>query len=128
MVVWGDPNRLRQVLLNLVSNAIKFTSAGEVRLSVAHDETCALITVTDTGMGISSGLLPHVCERFRQGEDARPREWLGLGLAIARDIVELHEGVLRVDSHGVGNGTTCTVTLPLKRGAYVDSAAVRVIA
>jgi signal transduction histidine kinase len=109
----GDADRLYQVVCNLLSNAVKFTPDGggvEVRLKREGGE--ARITVRDSGVGIAASFLPHVFERFRQGEE-RSQGGLGLGLAIARHLVEQHGGTIRADSAGEGQGATFTVTLPL---------------
>jgi PAS domain S-box-containing protein len=112
----GDPDRLQQVIWNLLTNAIKFTPKGgrvEVRLEriASHVE----ITVSDTGQGIDPELLPHVFERFRQSDSSSTRRHggLGLGLAIVRQLVELHGGVVKAESPGAGEGTTFRITLPL---------------
>ena len=111
----GDPDRLQQVVWNLVSNAIKFTEAGgtiDVRLDVAGP--CARISVTDTGQGISPEFLPSVFERFRQNDASSTRRHggLGLGLALVRELVELHGGSVRAASAGVNEGSTFTIDLP----------------
>ena len=115
----ADPDRMRQVLNNLLSNAIKFTPAGGTVRTVfvqQGDEAC--ITVSDTGKGISPEFLPHVFERFRQRDQADRRAGgLGLGLAIVRQLIELHGGTISVDSKGEGQGTTFTIRLPLKKAA-----------
>ena len=115
-VVPGDPGRLEQVIWNLLSNAVRFTPKGgrvEVRLGVADSR--AEVRVSDTGKGIRADFLPHVFERFRQADSgtARVHGGLGLGLAIVRNLVELHEGTVEVESPGEGQGTTFRVTLPL---------------
>jgi signal transduction histidine kinase len=111
----GDPDRLHQVVANLLSNAVKFTpGGGAVAVSLKRDRDEARITVRDTGDGISEAFLPHVFERFRQGGKDQSGG-LGLGLAIARHIVERHGGTIRVDSPGEGQGATFTVSLPLDR-------------
>ncbi len=112
----GDPERLQQVLWNLMSNAVKFTDGGgSVRVSMKRVNSRVEITVSDTGIGISPAFLPHIFERFRQADAATTRErgGLGLGLSIARQLVELHGGTIRATSEGVGKGTTFCVTLPL---------------
>ncbi len=93
--VLGDPDRLQQVIWNLIVNAIKFTPAGgSVVVSLDRQGTSAVVTVTDTGEGIASDLLPYIFDRFRQGDASvtRPHGGLGLGLSIVRHIVELHGG------------------------------------
>ncbi len=112
----GDPDRLQQVLWNLVSNAIKFTpTGGRVEVKLEQLGTEAVITVADTGCGIPPEFLPYVFDRFRQAESPTTRSHggLGLGLAIVRHLVELHGGVCRADSDGVGRGSTFVVRLPL---------------
>ncbi|MFL5312349.1 MAG: PAS domain-containing protein [Myxococcales bacterium] len=110
--VLADPDRLQQVVWNLLSNAIKFSPPhGRVRIRLEHTSSAARITVSDTGLGIKPELLPQVFDRFRQGE--RGAGGLGLGLAIVRHIVELHEGSVRAQSAGEGRGATFTVELPI---------------
>ncbi|HYY05652.1 MAG TPA: ATP-binding protein [Candidatus Limnocylindria bacterium] len=115
--VWGDAGRLQQVIWNLLSNAIKFTSEGghvEIRLELADGR--AHIVVNDTGQGIRPDFLPFVFERFRQADGATTRAHggLGLGLAIVRQLVELHGGTVRAESPGEGQGATFTVSLPIR--------------
>jgi len=123
-LVSGDPERLQQVIWNLLSNGIKFTPAGgkvEVQLSVScgseqhTTNNYAQIQVNDTGIGISKDFLPYVFERFRQadGTTTRSHSGLGLGLAIVRHLVELHSGTIYVQSDGEGTGATFIVQLPL---------------
>ena len=115
--VWGDPDRLQQVVWNLVSNAIKFTPrGGEVQVRLARQDGSAAIVVRDTGIGIRADFLPHLFERFRQGDGSSTRQYggLGLGLSIVRHLVELHGGVVRAQSEGEGRGATFTVSLPLR--------------
>jgi signal transduction histidine kinase len=112
--VMGDPTRLHQIVGNLLTNAIKFTPAGGlVTIRLERDDRRAHIVVSDTGKGISADFLPHVFERFRQGEAARGQGGLGLGLAIVRRLVELHGGTVQAQSAGEGRGAVFTVTLPL---------------
>ena len=114
--VSGDAERLRQVVWNLLSNAIKFTPrGGTVQLRLARVNTDAEITVSDTGCGIAPAFLPFVFDRFRQGDPTSLGEQggLGLGLAIAKQLVEQHGGSVRVASGGVGHGATFTVSLPV---------------
>jgi len=114
-VVSGDPDRLRQVLVNLIVNAIKFTPAGgHIGVRLAADGDVLRITVEDTGAGIDRDLLPHVFERFRQADrrGAGSQGGLGLGLAIVRQIVDMHGGTAEARSDGPGRGATFTITLP----------------
>jgi CheY-like chemotaxis protein len=114
--VRGDAERLQQVIWNLLANAIKFTPDGgavDVFIEPAGDHV--QVRVVDTGQGISQDFLPHVFERFRQadGSTTRRHTGLGLGLAIARQLVELHGGTLQADSPGQGRGATFTMRLPV---------------
>lgn len=115
-LVSGDPDRLQQVVWNLLSNAIKFTPAGgQVEVRLERVNSYAQVKVSDTGIGISPDFLPYVFERFRQAESTTTRAHggLGLGLAIVRNLVELHGGTIQVESPGVGQGVTFIVQLPL---------------
>jgi PAS domain S-box-containing protein len=110
----GDSNRLLQVLGNLLSNAIKFTpSQGRVEVRLSRNNDDAQIIVSDTGIGISSEFIPHIFERYRQANRIHKQGGLGLGLAIARHLVELHGGTIQATSPGEGQGATFTVNLPL---------------
>jgi len=114
--VSADPDRLQQVVWNLLTNAIKFTpTGGRVDIRLERADSLARITVSDTGKGIRPDLLPFVFDRFRQEETSigRRHGGLGLGLAIVRHIVELHGGVARAESPGENRGATFTVDLPL---------------
>jgi PAS domain S-box-containing protein len=118
-IVVGDSGRLQQVLWNLLSNAIKFTPAGgriEVRADrVGHSWE---LTVRDTGEGIAAEFLPHLFDRFRQADGSTTRRYggLGIGLAIVRQLVELHGGRVRAHSNGPGQGASFTVQLPVYVG------------
>ncbi|QSJ15081.1 PAS domain S-box protein [Nostoc sp. UHCC 0702] len=122
--VMGDPNRLQQVVWNLLSNAVKFTpKGGHVEIRVAEVDYQAQITVSDTGKGITPDFLPYVFDYFRQADGTTTRKFggLGLGLAIVRQVVELHGGTVWAESPGEGMGATFTVRLPfLLRNEQVD--------
>ena len=119
----GDPDRLQQVVWNLLSNAIKFTpDKGAVHVRVDRSADAARIVVRDTGHGIGADVLPHVFDRFMQGSAGRKSGGLGLGLAIARHIVELHGGRIEAASDGEGQGAAFTVWLPIA-GAEPSAAA-----
>lgn len=112
----GDSGRLQQVVWNLVSNAIKFTpQGGHVQLRLARANSHVEISVKDSGQGISADFLPYVFERFRQADmkTTRVHGGLGLGLAIVRQLVELHGGTVEVTSEGEGKGATFLVKLPI---------------
>ncbi|MEH2287977.1 response regulator [Nostoc sp.] len=115
-VVVGDAGRLQQVVWNLLSNAVKFAdNKGQITIALSQAENHAQIQITDTGKGISGDFLPYVFEHFRQEDSATTRKFggLGLGLAIVRQIVEMHGGTVTVDSPGIGLGATFTVKIPL---------------
>ena len=112
----GDPERLQQIMWNLLSNAVKFTNrGGRVQVRLERVNSHVEVAVSDTGIGISSEFLPYVFERFRQADAgiSRERGGLGLGLAIARQLTEMHGGTIAVFSGGVNQGTTFRVTIPM---------------
>ncbi len=112
--VFGDEGKLRQVLINLLNNALKFTEEGSVRLTVGWEQNRALIEVADTGFGIATEELPKLFEAFSQTESGlRAKEGTGLGLAISRNFIRLMHGEIEVSSE-LGKGTTfrCTLSLP----------------
>jgi signal transduction histidine kinase len=114
--VSGEPERLQQIVENLLSNAIKFTpEGGRVDIRLLSKDSDAQLQVIDTGTGISAEFLPHVFDYFRQADSSMTRKHggLGLGLAIVRQLVQLHNGTIQVESPGVGQGSTFTITLPL---------------
>jgi signal transduction histidine kinase len=114
-VVLADPDRMQQIVWNLLSNAVKFTpSGGQVRVEVEREGDWTLIRVSDTGIGIPADLLPHIFDRFRQGESgtARQHGGLGLGLAIAKQLVELHGGSISASSGGKGQGRASSCGCP----------------
>lgn len=118
----GDSIRLQQVFTNVLTNAVKFTPrGGSISVSLTTKESDATVTVTDTGSGISAEMLPLVFEPFRQGRETLRQSTLGLGLglSIARYLVERHQGTIRCASDGPGRGASFIVTLPL---APVDHA------
>lgn len=117
--VMGDTNRLQQVIWNLLSNALKFTpSGGRIYITLEYEDKQAKIRVQDTGKGIRPDFLPYVFDSFRQADGTTTRNFggLGLGLAIARQIVELHGGSIQAESPGEGLGATFTVQLPIACG------------
>ncbi|WP_341862165.1 ATP-binding protein [Gymnodinialimonas sp. 57CJ19] len=111
--VWADPVRLRQILLNIIGNALKFTESGSVTVRSKRDHAGTHIIVTDTGPGIEPVVLASIFDRFKQADASSSRKHggIGLGLSIAKELTELHKGTIQVDSH-VGEGTTFKVTLP----------------
>jgi PAS domain S-box-containing protein len=112
----GDPDRLQQIIWNLLINAIKFTpKGGRVQLRFERIESHVEIIISDTGQGISPELLPHIFDRFRQFDSSSTRRHsgLGLGLSIVRQLVELHGGTVEAESAGEGEGTTFKVILPM---------------
>ncbi len=120
--VSGDPNRLQQIVWNLLSNAVKFTpEGGEVQVRLEQINSHVEIAVSDTGKGINPEFLPYVFDRFRQADSSftRVHAGLGLGLAIVRQLVELHGGTVEARSVGEEQGTTFTVKLPVATGKDV---------
>jgi PAS domain S-box-containing protein len=122
----GDADRLRQIVWNLLTNAIKFTpNGGDVQVRLERNDSHIAITVKDSGQGIGPELLPHVFERFRQADSSNTRSngGLGLGLSIVRQLVELHRGTITAESSGESTGTTFSVMLPLTSLHEVPNAA-----
>lgn len=114
--IFGDRTRLRQVVLNLISNAVKFTNQGQVVFTLETEQASALIRVRDSGVGIDPADMPHIFDEFRQGQRRVGLGYrgLGLGLAICKQLVALHDGTIEVQSSGVpGEGALFTVRLPL---------------
>jgi signal transduction histidine kinase/CHASE1-domain containing sensor protein/ActR/RegA family two-component response regulator len=123
-MISGDANRLQQVIWNLLSNAVKFTdSGGRVCVKVSRAGGAVETSVSDTGRGISKEFLPYVFDRFRQFDSTTTRQHggLGLGLAIARHLVEIHGGMISAESAGEGRGSTLTIRLPLIESTAVKS-------
>ncbi|MDB5810509.1 MAG: todS, partial [Betaproteobacteria bacterium] len=115
-MISGDPARLQQILWNLLSNAIKFTpKGGKIQVLLQRVNSHVEISVSDTGMGISASYLPHVFDRFSQQDTSTTRRYggLGLGLAISKQLAELHGGSIRAKSAGEGLGSTFVLILPL---------------
>jgi PAS domain S-box-containing protein len=122
--VSADPDRLRQVLWNILSNAVKFTpGGGRVEVELRREGAQAFVRVCDTGQGIAPEFLPHVFDRFRQADMGTTRQHggLGLGLAIVRHLVELHGGEVTAESPGPNHGSTFTLRLPLKPAPPVEA-------
>jgi len=116
--IWveADPARMEQVVVNLLNNAAKYTdSGGLIRMTVNHEGSEAVIRVRDNGVGIAPELLPHIFELFTQVDGSLGRSYggLGIGLALARNLVELHEGRLQASSGGLGKGCEFTIKLPM---------------
>jgi PAS domain S-box-containing protein len=124
-LVRGDPNRLQQVLWNLLTNAVKFTpNGGRIQVVLERVNSHVEIMVEDTGIGIRAEFLPYVFDRFRQGDPTTTRRYggLGLGLSIVKNLVELHGGIVRVKSPGEGQGCTFIVILPVSHVRSEDTA------
>lgn len=114
--VLGDANRLQQIAINLLANAVKFTpTGGKVSISLEQIDTQVQLKVSDTGKGITREFLPHIFESFRQADSSTTRKFggLGLGLAISRHLVELHGGTIMAESLGEGLGATFTCCFPV---------------
>jgi PAS domain S-box-containing protein len=130
-LIMGDSSRLQQVVWNLMTNAVKFTqSGGQVEVTLREVNDFAELTVADNGPGISSEFLPYVFDRFRQAEGGSRRRQggLGLGLSIVKNLVEMHGGMVSVESRGEGSGTAFTVMIPVLlsergRSSIADSSA-----
>ncbi len=114
--VYGDADRLSQVMNNLLSNAVKFTPPdGMISVTLERSDGNAIVTVADTGAGIPNEFLPHVFDRYKQASNSTTdrKGGLGLGLAIVRHLVEMHNGTVKADSEGEGKGATFTLSIPM---------------
>lgn len=110
----GDPGRLQQVISNVLTNAVKFSpEGGRVEIVMERGNDAAVLTIRDHGRGIARSILPHVFERFRQGGGSERHGGLGLGLSIARHLIELHGGTIDAASEGEGKGAVFTLHFPL---------------
>jgi signal transduction histidine kinase/ActR/RegA family two-component response regulator len=127
-LVAGDPDRLQQIVWNLVSNAIKFTpKGGAAKVHLERVNSNLELTVSDNGIGISEEFLPHVFERFRQADSSSTRAHggLGLGLAIVRNLVELHGGTVSAKSSGLGQGAKFIVQLPVATVPQIEQSDIK---
>jgi len=116
-IMLADPDRLQQIVVNILSNAVKFTDAGgSIAIRLDMDGQALRLAVQDTGRGISPAFLPHVFERFRQSDSSSTRRHggLGLGLGLVRELVELHGGSVQAESPGEGRGACFTVRIPAR--------------
>ena len=124
LVIDADPVRMGQIAWNLLNNAVKFTgSEGSITISLSEESNEALLTVTDTGQGIAPQFLPHVFEIFRQADatSSRRQGGLGIGLALVKQLAELHGGRVKAESEGVGKGAKFLVWLPLREASVSPS-------
>lgn len=123
----GDPTRIQQIVANVLNNAIKFTpNGGEISLSASKDDDHVVLTVQDNGVGISGDALPHVCDSFYQ-ESRTSGSGLGIGLSLAKTLVDMHGGTINVHSDGKGKGTSVMVRLPLATIVAPDHKNVKVL-
>jgi signal transduction histidine kinase len=114
LMVKGNEMQIKQVLANLLENALKFTPEnGAITLKLHNLNDKAIVTISDTGIGISPEDLPHMFERFHRGRNASEFAGNGLGLAIVKAIIESHAGRVEAQSNGIGEGSTFSVTLPI---------------
>lgn len=114
--ILGDSGRVSQIITNLVSNAVKYTSpGGSILVQLKRSGTDAVLTVTDTGIGVGPEYIESIFERFKQNDSSTRRQYggLGLGLTISRRLAELHGGTVYASSPGIGKGSTFTLVLPL---------------
>src|ERR1043166_3509130 len=117
LFVEGDPLRLEQIIWNVLTNAVKFTQAGgNVSVCMERQGSDVVVAIEDSGQGIDSNFLPQVFEMFRQGDSStnRRQAGMGIGLALVRQLVDLHDGSVAVESQGLNKGTRVTIRLPEK--------------
>lgn len=124
-MIYGEPNLFRRALINLLTNALRFTpSGGTITVSLQHRNGASEVSVADTGCGISSEHVPNVFDRFYRANAARNATGTGLGLSIVKSIMQTHEGTVSVQSNP-GKGTTVTISFPdPKKGLPVEEAEV----
>jgi two-component system CheB/CheR fusion protein len=116
IVVWGDPLRLQQVFVNLIGNALRYTpEGGRVWVTASGEGAQALVEVADTGIGIAPDMLESIFEMFTQADDTGGSGGMGIGLALVKQIVELHGGSVQAQSDGTGKGSKFLVRLPLRQ-------------
>jgi CheY-like chemotaxis protein len=118
ILIDGDADRLQQIFWNLLSNAVKFTAdGGKIKVAMKLDNSFAEIIIADNGNGIEPDFLPYVFDRFRQADGKSNRKYggLGLGLAVVKQLTELHGGSIRAESKGLHQGATFTIRIPLKK-------------
>jgi signal transduction histidine kinase len=114
--IWGDADRVQQILWNVLNNAIKFTpNDGCIRVKISRGNRQASVVIEDSGIGIEPQFLPFIFDRFRQADPGSTRRFggMGLGLTIAKELMQLHGGTVRADSHGKDHGTTITLEFPV---------------
>lgn len=113
LVVLADQEKLRNALYNIIENAVKYTNKGSVTITLEHDNDMATITIEDTGIGMTQEDIAHAFDRFYRAHNSRGTKGSGLGLYLAKDIIERHTGSVTATSKGPDTGTTFTVTLPI---------------
>jgi signal transduction histidine kinase/ActR/RegA family two-component response regulator len=125
LLVDGDRLRLQQIAWNVLNNAVKFTPAGSINISLTRDEREAVLVIEDTGEGIDPSFLPYVFEMFRQADSSNSRRHggMGIGLALVRQLVQLHGGTIAAESEGTGKGSRFTIRLPLTTDAVRSATA-----
>ena len=117
-MITADPGKISQVISNLVDNAIKYTPSGSVEVKVSDGEGKVRIAIKDSGVGLTPEMMPKLFEKFVRADDAGKVNYsgTGLGLYVAKQMVEAHKGKIWAESEGVGKGSTFIVELPVKKG------------